>query len=250
LQSGLTLETTGSAYLAQQFQVDQFNVAAFEVTTGPRLPLFTDPSGPTLSVRPYAIGSFAFLDYDPFYNSLGAGLNFRSSVSGDVSVNLDAEFRHRNFTNTTTNPILSAKDGDLKIVRPFISYAITLTDVVGLTLQYSRNDATSGAESYDEYLVAAAYANTFAAPWQLTVTPWTAALQVSVAARPYRQIDPIVDPDTKRFDRDWTLAGTLNIPVIDGYSAVLAVQQSWSNSSLPNYRYDNTTVFSGLKIDF
>ena len=249
-QSGITLESAATMYAAQQFTVTAFSLALLEITPGVRVPLLDDPGAPTLSVRPYLIGDFVALDYAPFYDGLGAGLNFRSAITPQLQLNLDLEYRHRNFTNTATNPVLSIKDGDLKLVRLFGSYLLGTNDIVTLTTQYSDNSARVGLESYQEYLISTSYAHVFDDPWALTGRPWIAAVQGGVALRPYDQPDPVIDPGATRFDHDWNVGATLNVGLTDTVSGLMQVQHQWVRSSLPNFRYDNTTALIGLRMNF
>ena len=249
-QSGVTLETAASMYAAQQITVKKFSLAALEITPGVRVPLLDDPGLPSLSVRPYAIGDFVALDYAAFYDALGAGLNFRSAVTPALQVNLDLEYRHRGFTNTQANPTLSIKDGDLTLVRLLGSYLLGPSDAVTLTTQYSDNSATVGSESFREYLFNAGYAHIFNDPWQLTGGNWIAAVQGGVALRPYGAPDPVIDPGATRYDHDWNVGATLNVGLSDTLTAVTQVQHQWVRSSLPNFRYDNTTALLGLRVNF
>jgi hypothetical protein len=249
-QSGITLESTAALYWAQQFTVDRFSLAAIELQPGIRVPLLTDPALPSLSVRPYLIGGFVALAYDPFYEAGGFGLNLRSVPLRDLQTNLDLEFRHRSFTNTTPNPMLSLKDGNLKLIRLFTTYLVTPADIVGLTLQYSRNSAEVGWESYHEYSANLSYVRLFADPLGWLGGDWVASLQGGAALRPYDTPDPLVDPGATRYDHDWQLGGGLNVPLTDGLTGQLQVQQSWVRSSLPNFRYENTTVLVGIRFNF
>jgi tetratricopeptide (TPR) repeat protein len=249
-QSGVTLETAATMYAAQQITVKKFSLAVLEITPGVRVPLLDDPGAPTLSVRPYAIGDFVALDYAAFYDAIGAGINFRSALTPELQLNLDLEYRHRGFTNTQTNPALSIKDGDLKLVRLLGSYLLSPKDVVAVTTQYSQNSAAVGSESYQEYLLNGSYAHIFNDPWALTGTNWIAAVQGGVALRPYNQPDPIVDPGATRYDHDWTVGTSLNVGLTDTVSGLAQVQHQWVRSSLPNFRYDNTTALLGLRVNF
>lgn len=250
-QSGITAEIGFTAYGAQQFHATEFSLGALELTPGLRFPVLNGGSGePTLSVRPYLIGDFTSLDYQPFYHAVGGGTNFHSVVTPELTVNIDTEYRRRSFTDTTVNPTLDLMDGNLTLTRVSASYLITASDLVEGTLQYTRNGTRAPFDSYNEYLGGISYSHAFADPFKLTGKNWIVSLRGGGAMRPYDQPDPTVDPGSTRFDHEWTAGATLTIGLTDALAAVVQAQQLWELSSIPNYRYRNTIGLLGIRYAF
>jgi hypothetical protein len=249
-QSGIVLETAVIGYAAQQFRATDFSLAAFEATPGVRIPVINNQELPNLSVRPYFIGDFVALGYVPFYNAIGGGGNIRSSLTPQLQINVDSEYRRRSFTNTNKNPTLSLMDSNLILSRVTGNYLLGTDDSFGLSFQYTRNRARALFQSYNEYSIYGVYSHLFQNPGKLTGTDWIASVSGGVAFRPYDQPDFTIDPGATRYDNEWNLAGTLAIGITTDVAAVIQVQQLWQASTIPNFRYTNTTALAGVRFVF
>ena len=249
-QGGETIETTFTGYGSHQFRVHQNSLGYAEMTSGVRIPVLGPNDLFQASVKPYAIGSDASLDYTPFFTGYGGGVSLRSLFSSVVQSNFSAEFRQRGFHNSAKNPNLTDKNGELKSLQWTTDYALFPTDVISAVLSFDNDHARAQYERYNSYSVQFSYTRLFDAPFQLTDKPWSVAARGGIVWRPYDAADPSVDPNTKRYDRQYLFGALLTVGITDEFSANLQLSQDWTRSSVPNYRYSNTSALSSVTYHF
>lgn len=250
-QGAETLETSASAYAAQQFRAHNLSLAIGELSVGPRIPFRLSGNGALgISVRPYLVGDAAALDYVQFFRAYGGGTNLRFAAASRLQIELDYRFQHRDFFSTSANPTLSQDTGDIGIAQLTVNYVVTDQDFVGLYAELTNNDAVTGFQSYTEYGTFATYGRSLAAPIAVTDAIWSMTLQGGRIWRPYRQPEPLIDPDVTRYDRQWQINLSLSAPLNASWAISAQAQQDWVRSTLPNFQYTNTTTVLGVSYRF
>jgi len=249
-QGGETIETTFTGYGSHQFRVHQNSLGYAEMTSGMRIPVLGPNDFVQASVKPYAIGTVASLDYSPFFGAYGAGLSLRTAFSSVLQSNLSGEFRQRDFHNSAKNPSLTDKNGQLTSLLLTTDYALYPTDVISAILGFDIDHARAQYERYTSYSVQFGYTRLFDAPLEITDKPWSIAGRGGVVLRPYDAADPSIDPGTKRYDRQYLFSALLTVGITDEFSANLQLSQDWTRSSVPNFRYSNTSALSSIIYHF
>jgi hypothetical protein len=172
------------------------------------------------------------------------------AVGSHLQLEFDYRYEHRDFFNSATNPTLSDNTGDIGVAQLTVNYLLTDRDLLGLYAEFTSDDAAANFERYSEYGGFITYARSFAAPFAVSETPWTAALRGGRIWRPYRAPDDFIDPDVTRYDRQWDVNLSLTAWLNASWSVNAQLQQDWVRSTLPNFQYTNTTTIFGVRYQF
>jgi tetratricopeptide (TPR) repeat protein len=248
-QDRTVMELTGQILALKYARVHDFDLALAEVTAGPRSSFATlDLSG--FSARPYVIANYASLGGDPFFKTLGFGLDVSQAVTPDLVVRGVYEHRMRDFDNSssrTTSRLFSGQEDDVTLSA---NYLFTPDQVLTGSVGYGRQNLDAEFFSNDRFVFGAAYQITYRAPFSLTEGPWQTTLYGAREYGFYDAPDPSVDPGTLRRDRIWHFGLTQLVPIADGVGVLLQLQRDIASSTLGNYTYNNTTVLVGPQIRF
>jgi tetratricopeptide (TPR) repeat protein len=242
-QSGDHLDSRANLYVARQFQREEVNASVAVASVGPRFVLLPETI-PGLSLRTAVAVDYVMLDDRQEYWAAGAALSLDKRWENSL-LSLGFDFRRREYHDSTEKPFNSFRDGDEWTGRISWEHAVNEWLGVSLSAGYSRYKAKVDWESYREALVA------LGLTFQTIESPFVrqdVVLAVSLAhlRSNYDKVDVLVDPDTKRKDKDWRVALTLNVPVAEEWSVVLQGGYNRRDSSVPNYEYENWFTMMGV----
>lgn len=246
-QRGDVLEAMATMYYARQFKIDRLNTGAVEASVGPRLALAPDAL-PGWSVKGYAIGAFAALADKPFFASPGVGVTVAIPTDWAL-IEPGYEFRRRSFRNSTEYPTARDQRGQSHVVYVNASGVITqdwrwMARLARTRINAEVDSSSMIGTSFDFGLL-----YDFDAPIS-SVRKWTANVFFGVSRNNYDQPNPIVDPTTRRRDREWRIGAGLDAPIWQNAGLSVVVLYNNVNSSLPNYRMRNLSVSFGPTIRF
>lgn len=246
-QRGDVWESDVTAYYARQFKVEDLNLGLIEASTGPRFGL---GQGVGLSLHPYVLGNGVSLADRPYFGTLGGGVSLRYDTGFGVTLEPDAEYRARGFSNSTPYPNADDQDGDQAIVALGASGALP---VQGLgwqgRLSYTDDAARYHPYAYEQFGIDLALPYQFATP----ITPgrtWTLAPFASLLDVSYATPDPIVDPNIKRHDQVYRVGGTLDTQLWQNFGFALTVEYDLTHSTVINYRTKDFVVSGGPTVRF
>lgn len=243
-QSGDHLDTRVNLYSARQFKRTEVNASVAVASIGPRFVLLPE-TVEGLSLRVAAAADFVMLDDRREYLAPGAAVSLDKRWD-DSLLSLGFDFRRRSYHDSKVRPLNSLRDGDEWSGRIGFEHAVTDWLGVSATAGYTRYDSDTGWEAYREWLVGVG----------ITLQPFESpfvdgqnvvfALSAAHLRSRYDSVDPVVDPDIKRKDKDWRFALTMNVPIFEDWSVVVQGGYNRRDSSLPNYEYKNWFTMSGI----
>lgn len=248
-QRGDTWETTLGGYASRHDEFDRLNTALVDIQTGPRFALFPE----TLrgwSVRPYAGFLGINLAGDQYLSTQTAGASLGWLPEPGWAFEAGYERVRRNFKNTEEYPT-----GELQSGFQDTGY-FTASGPLFFGLRWAVRGAVSDVDArvdWQSFLqrsldVSLAYSfpvAAFGSDRLVTIIPF-AGIQDS----DYRNPDPFIAPDTTRHDRERKAGVALDIELTRSVGFGVRVQHSKTDSSLPNYELDNTSVYGGPILRF
>lgn len=242
--SGITIESTVTAYGNRHRDQKQVDLVVLEATSGPRLNLHPDTIG-DLSFRPYVIANYVTLGDNPYYWAGGLGLNFGKVFTPRTAGDLTIESRQRQFHDDASRPFNSDQDGLELTARAQIQHALTgdLGALFGLSVTDQNADA--GSEANTEVAATVGLSKRYEVPLSPNGLPWTTTGTMTFARTEYGAPDPTVDPNTTRTDKDWRLNLATTIPLDRDWAMIANVGHSKRTSSIPNFENSNTIVSVG-----
>lgn len=242
-------ETTAALYGARQEQIHRLNVGLIEITGGPRFTLGDTGPG-AASWRPYLLVNTTSLGDARYYSTLGAGIGLTQAVGTGAQLDLTLERREKRFRNNATRPFASernAGENSALVVGRIQAGSETIVSV-GLGVA----DDNAHAEYWDSTQWTAFGSLTYLFDpgfWPVT-EPWSLTATVVRVIADYDAPDPSVDPTISRADREWRYVLAGGVPLTGDVSAFAQVQRSRVDSSLPNFKYNNWALMSGLSFRF
>jgi hypothetical protein len=246
----LALESNLTVYGAKQLRQTQFDLSLVQLDTGPRFGLPNLLAGS--SIRPYLVGDYLSLGGTSFLNSYGGGLNGFAPITDRLGIEANFEIQNRQYWMVTSRPRIENRSGDFIAVRLAPRFAIDDDQLVTLLGGLNRALAVQGYERYTEFSLGPAYQIRFESPLpQMGLTrPWLGSVSFNRVWRSYAAPDPIVDPNDTRNDREWNVGLSLEIALAKDLSALLQFQQSWVDSTIPNFAYSDTIGAVALAFKF
>jgi tetratricopeptide (TPR) repeat protein len=236
---GDAIEFTMLGYYSRQDKFRQFDLALLEAILGPRFFL-----NQQVSIKPYAIGDLVWLGDARYFDAYGGGGSIRSPIGEHVLVEAYVEERHRHFYDSTNFPTSSQQTGDLTTaaIASELRYGFLHWTA---RLGYDHNNAMFNYTSYDRWSVDIGAPIEFVVPingvgHEIVVTP-TAGYSYA----PYKGPDPLIDPLTKRVDRETRVGGILDVQLYQNYGLRTQITQTWVHSTLPNFTMNNFSVAIG-----
>ena len=248
-QRGDVWESNVTAYYARQFKISALNLGLIEVDTGPRLAL---GEANIASIRPYAVGNIVTLADRQYLAAGGAGLSLRYSTDIGLTLEPGVEIRGRNFSNSPAYPTATDQQG--RQVTAALAVNAPLNFIDGLKWQsrfsYARVDASNRAYSSNQFALEVALPYEFDGPLGQAGHKWTFAPFASYSDTSYVRVNPLVDPNIKRHDREFHVGANLDMVLFDNFGFGLQAQYVKTLSSLPNYRTNSFIVSGGPTLRF
>jgi hypothetical protein len=159
------------------------------------------------------------------------------------------EHREKNFRDSSDRPNSRELTGSDDILSLTATLAYD-TSLFSVNLTGIRQNTRQDFDSNLEWGATLAYQISYASPFDRAAAPWQT---VATAGRQYTDYDapnPLVDPDTARFDRRWRFTLAQVFGLTRWADLVLQAQRDIVSSSLPNFAYTNTSVLVGSQIRF
>jgi hypothetical protein len=249
-QDRSAIETQLTAYANRQFSVSQANVSLLDFTTGPRFQAFQGIFE-DVTVKPFAALGYVWVNDQPYYGSYGAGVESTVLLSDrmrNVSVFV---WRQQNYPNTSYLPQNSLFTGTQYTGSTTFQYKVNeaVGVFVGGNLQrYQTQNAPW--QSYTLEGLGAGLSFEFADPLFKTQLRWSINLSVTQQWWQYDQPDPVVDPNTNRYQSDTIINLVLGIPFDERTTLTVSGGRFNRAATLPNYQFSNNDVMVGVNWRF
>jgi tetratricopeptide (TPR) repeat protein len=245
------LEVGVQLYGTRQLEVSSLDLQVAQVDIGPRLRFGgANGSGNGWTLRPFLIGNVVTLDDSRYFVSYGGGAAFDVPITSRFATELELRSRLRRFHVSEARSTISDKDGWEYGLRAGTRYALSGLDQVRFGIGTTYTDAKAGYEQNAEYGLDLTYLRQFADPFGLSERPWIASLSGGRTLRYYNSPDSTVDPDTHRYDREWTVGFGMVARITGSWSVNLQVLQQWARSSVANFTFTNTSASIALGYAF
>ncbi|HEY8565464.1 MAG TPA: tetratricopeptide repeat protein [Beijerinckiaceae bacterium] len=248
-QRGDVWETTVGAYYAKQFKFEKLNLGLIEVQTGPRLALLPD-SWPGFSIRPYALANGVSLGDDPYLTTTGAGVGVTMPISPYFNLEPFLEVRARKFGNNKDYPNAAEQSGRLWTAGLLAQGDLFWGSAVRWQARaaFARNDTRRDYTSYEAVGIDVGFPMEFQGPWG--ARKWTVIPSAGYGRTYYDAQNFIIDPITKRVDREWRAGVLVDMPVYEWVGFAAQVQYAYVDSTLRNYDTRNLSVVFGPTVRF
>jgi hypothetical protein len=245
-----TWESSFAGYAAAQFRETDLNASFFDVSTGPRFSVSSDPLNGT-TLRPYVAGGSSTIGGRSYVSSLGGGVSLNVPFSPFVSFTPAIEARGISVSDP-------AKFGNLgnvntgSLVTGSLAGRWLITD--GLTFDgrfsYARNQADQSFDTNGQWTVGAALKQEFAPPSDLIGVNWSATAFVRYTSVRFDAPNPTLDPLLSRRDGQTRLGLQLDAPFTRNFGLSVIAQQTRNDSNLENFRGKSWSIMAGPAIRF
>ncbi len=233
--------SSSSGSRLQPNQVDPYNLALAEVTSGVRFKPLRDASS-GLTLRPHVIAAALTLQGKDFLTIGGLGLDVNNRISERLL--LEAGFEHRQYSFATRIDVPDADvlGGPDNLLRARLSRELGPGRVLSGELRVRAHRTDRADFDYDAYEARVTYSATYASPLGKATGPWTTWVWGSAQSRDYAAPDPAVDALKERSDTDWRLGVGNTVPLTDKWSLLMQLEHARTRSNLPNHRLKNTSL--------
>lgn len=242
---GVAAEFGFFGYYAKQVNLWRFDTGLVEFQAGPRFNIPSDLVS-DLSVKPYAIGTAAWLAADPYYSGPGVGVSSRFTAA-NTRFEPAYEYRDREFTNSEFYPTVSQQSGKLHVAGLTGDGKIFNQAWTGrLAAGWNRSDNPRFSfNSYDRLTGDIAF------PMPFTVAFWDAQRQfvftptAGFSMTDFAQPNPSIDRNIVREDREWRVGAALDMQVYEAWGIRTHLQYAEVVSNLPNFDMKNLSISFG-----
>jgi tetratricopeptide (TPR) repeat protein len=250
-QDRTSLDVTGQLVASKHSRVHSFDLLYLESTFGPRSTLATwGLSGFVL--HPYVIADYVLLGGSTLFHALGTGVEARKTLLPDLTATGTFEFRDKRYHASggrLTAPDFSGNTHDFSVQ---LAYSLTASQRLSASAEFLDESTRSAAQSNRHYAGGLAYQIAYAPPGVSDAGKgsWQTIISGSRIIYDYQQADPTIDPNEKRFDREWRFSLLQLVPLTDAIALSLQLQRDVVSSSLPLFAYTNTSVVFGAQLRF
>lgn len=244
-----TFETTAAFYGTRQEQLHRLNVALVEITGGPRFQLGDTGLG-TASWRPYLLANVIGLGDSRYYSTFGAGIGLSQAVGERAQLDATLERREKRFRNNAERPFASDRDAGETSGLVVARLRTSAETVMSLGGGVADDNARESFWDSTQWTGFGSATYLFDPEFWPVSQPWSLTATIIRMLTDYDAPDPGVDPNTTRADREWRYLLVGNVPITDDLSFFTQAQRSRVDSNLPNYKYHNWAITSGLSLRF
>lgn len=256
-QRGDVWESNLNLYYSQQFDLQRLNLGFVEFNSGPRLALLPDAL-PGSSVRAYGIVGGVSLGGASYLGTYGAGasvflpFHFGTLQPGPayapLAIEPFVELRQRDYNDTADYPTAGFQSGEMWTVGANLFGGIT--DSLRWRVRLAYNDASADVAwyGYDNFAVDLALPFEFEGLWG--VKRWVAIPSIGYSRYDFDAANPFVSRFVTRSDDQYRVGLALDVPVHEQFGLLTQVQYTWSDSSLPNYQFNNFSISFGPNVRF
>ena len=244
------LETLFTAYGNRQFQLSAANVSLVNLTSGPRFQVLPGVVE-DFTLKPFVTGGYIWVADTPYYGSWGGGLESNALLANGLRNISIATFLRQNNQDTSYLPTNSQYRGNSMTLNTAFQYELTPIVMIFATGSAQRFDADIAPwQSYNLFGVGGGMAFRFPDPLFKSGLPWTINLSVSEQWWTYDQPDPVVDPNTFRYQNDTILNIVLTVPFDDRTTFSLSGGRFVRAATVPNYEFTNNSFMFGVSWRF
>ncbi len=243
------IDTRFSFYEAKQQDQEQLDLYYLRISSGPRT-AFAPDLFDNVFVRPYGQADYTWLENSTYSASFGGGLEAEIPVNARNALSLDMQLRQNIYRNSASRPHNSRQDSLDKEISATFRHLPGGKTTVGINLRYLIRTARISSNSYRQLAATGFWSAGFDSPLQDLPSPWKVSLAVTRQIKAYRGIDLTIDPLHRRYDEEWRLGLSGEIPLSGEWSLFTNLSRSVVNSNQPNFDYTNTVVSLGARLLF
>jgi len=230
--SGSTLQAGG--------QVDPYNLALVDVTTGLRFkPL---ASAPGLTIRPHLIAATLAAQGHRYLSNHGAGLDAAYSLNDRTLIDGGYEYRYNDYATRVDAPAANELDGTSNQLRVRLTRELAPGQLLSGELRTRWQRTQQRFNDVDSQEARVTYLRSYASPFQGGGL-WTTSVWGGVQRRSYDGADPAIDPNTARRDTEWRIGVGQTVPLSSAWSLLVQLEHTTTDSRLPNYESKNTSLY-------
>ncbi|HXQ68076.1 MAG TPA: tetratricopeptide repeat protein [Alphaproteobacteria bacterium] len=249
LQNAMTLETDLQFYYAKQRRISAVDTGVAEVKSGPRFALEAGDDT-IVTVEPYGTASDVLLgDAQDFY-AVGGGVELSRAITETVTAVGSYEARIKRFQDSTLQPKATAMDSVVQALSLNLRYLAWAKGSVETGASVAREISRASFASNDQLDLQLSYSQTIDLPAALRLGPVVVTPALLRIYTKYDEPDPAVDPSERRITREWRYLLSARVSIRDGLGADLQLMRQMVGASLPNFKYNNTSVTFGLDWNF
>ena len=248
-QEQTTLDTDLFVFGSKQSDQDQVDVLFLELVVGPRFRVLSEGSADTL-VRPFVLGSAVHLGDDALYASFGGGVEVSRQVNDGLGVTMRYDLRKKNFDDNASRPNASNENGVEHSLQASAAISITPTVNAFARTRLKFRNTQVDYEANREYGGLAGLSVSYEPPVGDPSRRWLTSVSSEFSYVKYKAPDPAVSPTKRRADKKWDLRVQTNIPLTKQLSLGVGVTHSRVDSSLPNFKQNNTAVAVSVSRSF
>ena len=251
-QGGAFIETNGTGYWSIQKDEKQLNLIYLSLQSGPRLRFLTDYLDNATS-RPYVVASIIWLGNQPYLHEAGLGWNVTHQFSERFAGEANIERKQKYYDSSVERANAKDQEGPTSQLRLTGRYALWPNITLNGLAVANRESARQDFESNWEWGLTAGLATFYQHPVSLFGIgsgPWSTSLSTARIINEYDIPNPAVNPNARRYDKEWRLTLVQTVPVKPQWTAVGTVQRIVNDSNLPNFKYTNWLLSVGVARNF
>lgn len=246
-----TVEATGTVFASRFFNNTTVDLALLEATVGPRFTLGRMGLDHA-TIRPYGVGTYAFLGDNAFFGGYGGGLELTNEFATRTLVKLGFEYQERDYSNASDRPLTTQFNGRVKIARLEAIQPIGEASSLDLLFRYIHEQTQVNFETNNQYRIRASYTIRYAKPFDIGIgppRPWETSLRVGHDWIPYNGANPAVST-VKRDDKNLYFGASQFLYLTRGFALGLEIDRQINSSNIQNFSYGNTTATFAARLSF
>jgi tetratricopeptide (TPR) repeat protein len=248
-QAGNDLEANFTTFNRRYKDTHSLNQNSFGTDIGPRF-YFGNILDPSWSVRPFVSATYMLLNSRDYLGGYGGGVNLRKFFASSSYFDLTLETSDQHFFNQDAFPTNSNRTGLYSQLRGSVSYQLLPATRLFTALSLSQRNSDAGFDSFKEIGFGVGVTQTYPAPFHWTEYSWSTSLYLGVLRTTYNEADPQVDPTVKRQDNRFDIVLSHNVRITQTLTLTALVEYTNNNSTLPNFKYHDTSASLGLAWSF
>jgi tetratricopeptide (TPR) repeat protein len=201
---------------------------------------------PGLTLRPFAAFGNVEAQQHGYMRTQGAGLDAFYRIDERTLVDGTAGVQRRDFEQRIDLLNAAYVSGDLTSLRGRVVREMAPGHVLTGEAALRRNSTYRTWFDYDQQELRVAYDRSYASPVAASRGAWTTSAWLGYMHRGYDAADPTVSASTVRKDDEWRIGLSQTIPLAEKWFLLGSLEQANNRSSLPNFRYRNTSVSASV----
>ncbi len=249
---GALFEVDTTLYSTYYFDISRLSMNLVEVAAGPSFNLGRF-GWDRARLGAYGIVGASTLDGSLYSRTYGLGTRLRTQVSDRVLLDVLAEARSVDYSNSASYPTVSEQSGENYRAQAKLT-ALLSPDLMALVTAEARFvNGQTDYRSFSAYALSARLNYAFSGPTGgilADAAPWSLSFAVGGLTRDYKGPDPFLNPGLSETDDAYWVEATLGIPLERDFSAYVTAQYLAQNSNYATREYDGTTLTFGVSKRF